>query len=173
MSQTVSDQEFTRAWNNSDYQNVMRHVTSRFQRTLDEDERTSISMQALWEALKGHVEGLGQKFTTSLYFFTKSRCLDACRSKKKGLGRLTRVAVSEQLVAREETEDRDGLEQIRSYFGLLGSLDRNLLRLYFLEGKSYGEVGEACGMGGESARRRINKCVRYLSAVCEEADLGL
>lgn len=79
----VSDQEYQKAYNCLDNIKIIKRVTRKYKAILNPDELESCGMQGLWEALANHVDGMGQKFTTSLYTYVNWRCMNQVRNNKK------------------------------------------------------------------------------------------
>ena len=66
MPKTVTNLEFEEASKNPNYINIIKKVTRKYKKQLDQDDRDSCGLVALWQCMKAHDDSYGQKFTTSL-----------------------------------------------------------------------------------------------------------
>jgi RNA polymerase sigma factor (sigma-70 family) len=182
----VSDAEFRRAYYGDpadpasmeaaeDNRNVLYKVIRSYGNCMDEDEMLSVGMRAVWRALKGHQNDhpSGQKFTTSLTQFAIWECDREARQRgaERARGRKTEPLYDEAArdFARdddEQEEDRDRMGLVRECMDLLPAHHRRIVELYFLQEKTFEEVGAAVGCCKETARRRVRLARRILRTLC-------
>lgn len=83
MKKDISDIEFEKAFGDKNNVNIIKMVTIRYSKIIQEDDLISCGIYALWRALRSHDAKYGQKFTTSLYRFCEWECKRELRKKNK------------------------------------------------------------------------------------------
>lgn len=183
----VSDEQFSDAYyggsseesKNSagDNRGILRGVSRKFA-SLDEDERSSCEMIALWRCLRHHKEGFGQKFTTSLYRFAVWECCRASAKKsRKAESRMSEDCLP--LILRHVVDERDALhyvvdpnkDEIKYVLSRLEDLpyswQRVVIRQYYVEGLTHEQVGmRNGGYSKETARLKIEQSLQELKLLC-------
>ena len=81
MKKDISDIEFQQAFGDKNNVNIIKKVTLRYSKVIQEDDLISCGIHALWRALRSHDAKYGQKFTTSLYRFCEWECKRELRKK--------------------------------------------------------------------------------------------
>lgn len=70
----VTNKEYEEAYRNPEYLKIMNAASKRYYSRIPPDELHSCKLIGLWETLKRHREGLGDKFTTYLYKMVRYQC---------------------------------------------------------------------------------------------------
>lgn len=83
MKKDISDIEFEEAFGDKNNVKIIKKVTLRYSKIIQEDDLISCGIHALWRALRSHDAKYGQKFTTSLYRFCEWECKRELRKKNK------------------------------------------------------------------------------------------
>lgn len=168
----VGDAEFVAALADPDNANVLKATLRRYANLLDQDERTSCGLKAVWRTLRHHRDDMGQKFTTSLVRFVHWECRReaARRGGKSPPGTLPfsdRDAAARPRRDDGASERHEEMEHVLTRLPLLPrAWQRRMLRQHFLQGMSVDEVGVANGCTREAARQRIRKAVDKLRELC-------
>lgn len=151
----VTNNEFVKELDKPENKAIIFTVTRKFFKVLDEDERRGCGLAGLWKTLAYHIDGKGNKWSTSLYGWTLKECIRELKSKQKNRKNTFLV---------EDFRDDNFYykEIIRDIILDLSSKERELFIQYFIERRTLKNVGEINGYSKESARTKINRIKRKI-----------
>lgn len=165
----VTDEEYQEAWTNRSNQAIMKKASESFGRTLEECDILSEQGVALWDALRGHDDAYGQRFTTSLYRFVQYRCINAVHSKKSLKSTIMTTLDGfdpETKPAAESSIDEDESRCVRECMKYLSREDREIIELIYFQSYTAEEAGVLMGYSKERARQRASHAVGRLKELC-------
>lgn len=166
----VTNEEYAAAWAAKRNRRVMGAAALKFGRNLDDNERESECLQALWDTLIGHDPAYGQLFTTSLYRFVKFRCINATKAKR---AKKNTIIVSLGNVNPEDKPehvpmDEDEVRCVRDALKLLPRTDREVIKAMYFECYTAEETGQLLKMSKERVRQRKMNATARLKELCLE-----
>ncbi len=175
-----SDHELVAAYKQTQDLNVVGELFQRYMeliygvclKYLKQPENAQDSTLAIFEELSSKLlKHEVDNFKPWLYTLTKNHCLMRLRSEKKQ----TVVKFDVELVQSEETVHLNGVlekeENFRQMEYCLGQLireQRQIIELFYLQGKCYNEISEITGMEWNKVRSYIQNGRRNLK-ICMEA----
>lgn len=180
----VSNDEMMAALNNPDYRDLIASETLKYKGQLDEHQRESAGMTALWRAL-GYYKPL-QKFTTSLWKFIHWECRRELRKERRrtGHGLVTRVMgdisdMPEQMApptTAEATQEDPSTKLKKERLEEVGEVMRRYLPMsvetvvkqHFFDNRTVEEIGQINGCSQETARQRLTFGLTRLKEICCE-----
>lgn len=167
----ITNAEFEAAWRNRDNQAVFKKVLRMFKNQLDEDCLQSHGMEAFWKALKKHdpAHPSGQKFTTSLYRYTKwalmneVKKLGGCerRDEASEAGAAGKLAAHEQESIGTPVVARDLLE---AALARVPDGVSALLRSHYLEHRPLADIAREQRRSPESVRATLRESLEICRA---------
>jgi RNA polymerase sigma factor (sigma-70 family) len=165
LKKQISNEEFNIAYRNQDNINIIRKVSGRYIKLLDQDTIKSCGLTALWRALSSYDPSYKQKFTSSLWRFTDWECKRALKefSAKKNRQHLSLDDNIEII----DTNAACDVEYIREGISLLAAPERELINEYYIERRSMEEIGQRQGYSKEAIRQRLKKALHTLKGVME------
>lgn len=137
-----------------DIQRLITKVLSKFRRLIPYDELVNCGMIGLWNAILIHRDGLGNKFTTSLYNFVRWECLAVIHwnMKLKNSYQSSNDVGEKNKFLYKFNELIDGIEQ--EY--------RTILIKYYVYRYTLKEIGEQMNCGYESVRKKLLKAYKMI-----------
>ncbi len=159
----VSNSQFEAALADPDNRGVLRGVSRYYAAQLSADERRSCCLLALYRAIQGHRDGLGQKFTTSLYRFAS---WELSREAKRAGKTRPHCREAPEPPARAERFDPEDLEHVLARMGLLQDWEREIVQMRFLSGMSVTDIAKAKGYSRQTASWRLGRAMGRLRSVC-------
>lgn len=151
----MDNETYIKAYKNVDNKKVIRRVLKLFREkypnVMDKNTLSSCGMVALWRCINKHIDGKGNKFTTSLFNFCKWECQDAVR-------KLT----SQNKTIQQFPEELDFVNTNKYYDDTeVLSLDP-IVKMRFIEKKSVSRICRETGF----SKTKINKAIsNYLQKV--------
>lgn len=128
---------------------IMNAVSSRFNKSIDADDLSSISNVTLWRCINKYDSTKGAKFTSYLY----QQLLYAFKNELKK----KRVEFSS-----DKIEMQIDFSTKNEVFDIMESLPhkmKNVLRQRYFDNMTINEIAKANGYSRETARRRLNKAI--------------
>jgi len=176
--QVVTNEDFIKAYGDintptklltpeqKDNRNIIYSVINKYRKHFEKDELLSISLNAVWKALASHVDGKGNKFTTSLWRFVDWECKRQYRNKKKKKNvihtvNIENIEIEEKPRALHKSHIEEKLEELSEF-------DRKILTEYYIEGYTMEEIGKRNGYSKEAARQKIKKALTRLEQRCNK-----
>ncbi len=160
----VSDSQFERALADPDNRNILEAVSKRFRQGLTPGERRSACLLALWRALQGHRDGMGNKFTTSLHQFASWELSTEARRAARWRRQSGRGEDAEP-AERAPRIDPEDLEHVMTRLSVLPENQREVF-LNRLSGMRVTEIARVAGCTRTTASTWLNAAIRTLMAVC-------
>lgn len=178
----VTNEEFHAAYNGiigdeqsekaaSDNRNIIFSVLKHYSQKLTPDELKSCGQIGLWKCLQYHDDSRGQKFTTSLFRFTRWECRQAIREKfgrRKERDDSFFLPIFERHLDTQCELPPDGkLEHIRECMEQLSLWEKKLIKAYYLEGKTIDQISgkPGCSLSKEATRQHIEKALVSLQEI--------
>lgn len=157
----ISDEVYAKAWTDIDNTKIMRRAITPFKHILSPDQVIECMQTALLRCLQNHKEGR-QKFTTSLYRFTKWECYNEVRAllRQRRLKTVSLDSVSSNAYAYDNRPS-----DILEYIELLDENNRRLIESYFLKNMTLQNIGDRNGYTRKTAHCHVHKaldCLRQL-----------
>ena len=149
------NRDIDEAVKNIDYKKIMDKVCSKYNRFVDADELSSLRMNTLWECLKKFDTSRNVKFTSYLYQQLTYAIKNHLKKKKR---EFTNIPFD---VA------KDPIENVNVILIDFPDEYRNLLRQKYISRMTMTEIGLANGYSRETARRKVNKAIKYYEALNE------
>ena len=140
---------------NIDYKKIMDKVCSKYNRFVDADDLSSLRMLTLWDCLKKFDTSRNVKFTSYLYQQLTYAIKNHLKKKKR---EFTNIPFD---VA------KDPIENVNVILIDFPSEYRNLLKQKYISRMTMTEIGLANGYSRETARRKVNKAIKYYEALNE------
>lgn len=149
----VSDEEIEKALRNSDIYSIIKSECLKYKKVLDEHQRKSAGLEALWKTLGYHVDGKGLKFTTNLYKYLHFELRRELKKQNKHLN--TKRITKEFKCSTEESniDFEDSLEYIKN------SVSENVskvVRQYCLEKRKPSEIAKINGLSINETKRLLD-----------------
>lgn len=152
----ITNAEFEDALNNKDNRLVILKVLSGFSRSADWDDLWTWGLNALWYTLRNHVDGAGQKFTTSLWTSVSWECMRQLRNSGKSV---QSVNVDFDVVDRnfsERSHFREEMACLSEVVPKLSPYEQRLLKDRFFWGKTMTEISGEHEVSEQLVTDRIN-----------------
>lgn len=143
---------------------IIYKVINKYRRYFEFDELVSFGLVGMWRALASHIDGKGNKFTTSLWRFVDWECKRQYRNKTKRKKVIHTVSI-DNLEVEDKIIDGD-LFYLHEKLSELPDLDKQILTEYYLEGYTMQEIGDKNGYSKEAARQKIKKALVKLNEKC-------
>lgn len=159
----VSNQEYEEAYKNKDNRKVIQSVVAKYYKSLDRDDLESAGMTALLRCLEYHDPSYNQKFTTSLWRFTDWECKRILR-KKSGKPQHKQLSTIEYDIPQKILISDDN-KFVQECVEQLQDSEKNILSMYYYDGRTMEEIGRINGYSKETARQRINKSLKRLEDI--------
>jgi len=140
---------------NIDYKKIMDKVCSKYNRFVDADDLSSLRMLTLWDCLKKFDTSRNVKFTSYLFQQLTYAIKNHLKKKKR---EFTNIPFD---VA------KDPIENVNVILIDFPSEYRNLLKQKYISRMTMTEIGLANGYSRETARRKVNKAIKYYEALNE------
>tara|TARA_Y100000296_G_C5152468_1_gene247183 strand:- start:1083 stop:1550 length:468 start_codon:yes stop_codon:yes gene_type:complete len=140
---------------NIDYKKIMDKVCSKYNRFVDADELSSLRMLTLWDCLKKFDISRNVKFTSYLYQQLTYAIKNHLKKKKR---EFTNIPFD---------VSKDPVENINVILIDFPPEYRNLLKQKYISRMTMTEIGLANGYSRETARRKVNKAIKYYEALNE------
>ncbi len=83
MERTVTNEQFLKALNNTDYKKLINSVIRKYKKVLDKDTLQSCAWVGLWKSMCNHDEKYNTPFTSSLFYHVKWECQYHCKKEAK------------------------------------------------------------------------------------------
>mgnify|MGYP001579968962 CR=1 FL=1 len=160
MRKEVSNKEFEYANNNIDNINIIRKVTSKYNKQIDQDVLKSCGLTALWKCLSYHDNSKGQKFTTNLYKFTDWECKKQLKTQKS---QKTMYQFPKNFDI--HTCQNKNSEYIKDCMDSLSIKNKEIIQQYFFDNKTMSEVGQMLNISKEAVRQKLNRAISDLKKV--------
>ena len=138
-----------------DYKKIMDKVCSKYNRFVDADDLSSLRMLTLWDCLKKFDTSRNVKFTSYLYQQLTYAIKNHLKKKKR---EFTNIPFD---VAKEP------IENVNVILIDFPPEYRNLLKQKYISRMTMTEIGLANGYSRETARRKVNKAIKYYEALNE------
>jgi RNA polymerase sigma factor (sigma-70 family) len=162
----VTNEEFKKAWADENNRKIVSAVSRKF-KIIPYEDRKSFELICVWKTLAQHVEGKGNKFTTSLWTISNWEFLREYKQIAKR-SKIKTVSLEKfQILADEEDCT---LEHLKECINLLPTSHQEILTLYLLERNTMQEIGNMFGFSKETARQRINKAMILLRRYFNERE---
>lgn len=166
----VSDAEYREAMKDGNNVGVIRSATKRFRRLLGQDDLQSCGLHGLWKTLEYHRDGMGNKFTTSLYHFVHCECVDelerrANSARERGLTHMSYCGQLDERVANEEANDED-LEHVKVRMSKLSLEQQTLIQQHFFDHLQIDEIALKHGCCSTTARLKLARATERLREIC-------
>lgn len=174
----VSNEEFLKAYGDinastkeltqeqKDNRNIIYRVTNKYRKYFDKEELLTFGLNAMWRTLQSHIEGKGNKFTTSLWTFTQWECNRQYKNKIKKKNTIVTVPIKN--LDMEAAAPNPDAEFLREKLAKLPELDIAVLTEYYLQGYTMQEIGDKHGYSKEAARQKIKKALAKLNKICKD-----
>lgn len=143
----------------------MRKAVEPFKKILSDDQRLEIMQIALLRCLQGHT-GSTQKFTTSLYRFTKWECQNATRNMKRQQKRQPVSLFLVPDIAVESNSNAEEISNMHECIDMLDPSDQALIRGYYLDQMTLEEIGNNAGYTRQAARWNVQQALGRLQRLC-------
>jgi RNA polymerase sigma factor (sigma-70 family) len=159
---TVTNEEFERQWKNIDNQRVLRSVLRKYKHLLPNDVLHSCGMVAVWKACGNHNWSMETKFVSSVYRYAKWQCQTEARKASKrirtiGLKRSYEKATLD--IPKCLTKHGEVQELIET---LSFDWQKDIIRQYYINGKSLSAIADIYGYSKETARKKLSEAVGEL-----------
>lgn len=168
MKKNISDIEFEEAFGDKNNVNIIKKVTIRYSKIIQEDDLISCGIHALWRALRSHDVKYGQKFTTSLYRFCEWECKRELRKKNRKNKYEYRV-VDFQMACHSETVKakaiidisrisvfvREGERNFEELLEILDLNEKNIIEKRFKEEKNITEISKETNISKLKIKKTI------------------
>ena len=180
ISSNQPDSELVAAYKQTQDLNVVGELFQRYMelvygvclKYLKQPENAQDSTIAVFEELSAKLlKHEVENFKAWLYTLTKNHCLMRLRSEKKQ----TVVKIDAELVQSEESvhlngvlEKEESFKQLEYCLGQLGNEQRQVIELFYLEGKCYNEISETTGIEWSKVRSYIQNGRRNLKLCIEK-----
>ncbi|HEU4634084.1 MAG TPA: sigma-70 family RNA polymerase sigma factor [Flavisolibacter sp.] len=180
ISSNQPDSELVAAYKQTQNLNVVGELFQRYMelvygvclKYLKQPENAQDSTIAVFEELSAKLlKHEVENFKAWLYTLTKNHCLMRLRSEKKQ----TVVKIDAELVQSEESvhlngvlEKEESFKQLEYCLGQLGNEQRQVIELFYLEGKCYNEISETTGIEWSKVRSYIQNGRRNLKLCIEK-----
>ena len=180
ISSNKPDSELVAAYKQTQDLNVVGELFQRYMelvygvclKYLKQPENAQDSTIAVFEELSAKLlKHEVENFKAWLYTLTKNHCLMRLRSEKKQ----TVVKIDAELVQSEESvhlngvlEKEESFKQLEYCLGQLGNEQRQVIELFYLEGKCYNEISETTGIEWSKVRSYIQNGRRNLKLCIEK-----
>ena len=138
-----------------DYKKIMDKVCSKYNRFVDADDLSSLRMLTLWDCLKKFDTSRNVKFTSYLFQQLTYAIKNHLKKKKR---EFTNIPFD---VAKEP------IENVNVILIDFPPEYRNLLKQKYISRMTMTEIGLANGYSRETARRKVNKAIKYYEALNE------
>ena len=171
-TRVVTDEEYRQAWEDPDNHAMIQSFVWKYRYSIpDMDDRLSAGHYALLKALRGHDDSFGQKFTSSLYLmlgFEFNRAAHRYRVRRERMPAEYRPL--EEVTEAGQPLDNERLlaerEYLREQIRHLPRDQREVIVLYYLEGRSLDEVCRTRGMSRDSGKKVLGRGLQRLREVC-------
>ena len=161
-SDTVND-VFTELWNHVEIQSLLTRISAGYAKKMDVEEVESLKMQALWDSIRKFKFEKNTKFTTFLYLMLSYSLLS--NWKKTPKHKLLYAEISTHQVSDiEEIVDTKQLSRLDAMEYTVG-LNEDMAEVvdnYFFKNLSTCEMAKKYGYSRETARRKVNKALKYM-----------
>ncbi len=170
----IEDEEYRQALANQDNANIIRSETTKYSKCLSKQDLSSCGLIALWRALQYHIDGLGQKFTTSLYRFIHWECRRELRKKmgKKHERVKTFVPLTNEHCRDYRRQIKDGLgierelKEIKEVMKDADGSHQEIIEQCYFQHMTMEEIGRANGYSKETARHKLKQAVVAVKGLC-------
>jgi RNA polymerase sigma factor (sigma-70 family) len=150
------------ALQDSTNQRVMIAVITSF--GIRPEKRQEIMQAAMMRCCKQHRCDRGQKFTTSLYRFTRWECQNFIRGAVRAPKMMSLVDIPEPAVPVHDRQDE--IDHIHECLTLLSRKDRALIQQYYLDNMTLEEIGTANQYSRAAAHQNLVKATSRLRRLC-------
>ena len=141
------DKTFNEAVNNIDYTRIMDKVCSRYSKSVDPDDLSSMRLNTLWDCTKKYDPTRGMKFSSYLYQQLTFAIKNSLKKKRR---EFTNIPIE-----KSKTEH----ENISLVLSDLPKEYENLLRQKYLGNMTMEEIGKENGYSREKKKKKINKAL--------------
>ncbi len=165
LREKVPEEEYRTALANTDNRRIIKSVTNVYFAVLTVDEREECGLLGLWRALQSHnFAQTENKFTNSLYKFTKWACQHELRAKHR---RKPHISLPGD-VDKPVPEADPALAVVRDNLEELESVTATMLRQHHFEYKTTQEIAALHDISVQAVRARIRKGIQQLRQRCRE-----
>jgi RNA polymerase sigma-70 factor (ECF subfamily) len=180
---SLSDNELVGQYKQSGDLNVLGDLYQRYMdlvygvclKYLKDEEKAKDSTLAIFEELIGKLQKHEvENFKSWLYQLSKNHCLMLLRSEKK----FVKTNIDPALMQNEETvhlngelEKEENFRQLHFCLDQLNKEQKDVLELFYLQGKCYNEIVELTGIEWSSVRSYIQNGRRNLKICMEKQKL--
>jgi RNA polymerase sigma factor (sigma-70 family) len=161
MSKHISNKQYEDALNNNNNRAIIEHACKTFIGIIPDDELQHCKLIALWESLQRYRPEKGKKFTSFLYQKVRWECYKALKQINK---EKRYVSIIEDVVGKDSDENFDEWLEL-----LPDKESKKLIEQRFLQKMTLKEIGKYHGYSYETARKRINKIINYIHAICTKS----
>ena len=147
---TVDNETFKKYLSNKDYWLIMQSASKQFHNYIPADDLKSCQLVGLFHAIRKH-NGM-TKFTTYLHNYVRWECLTYMKKHMRPEHSLDVDVVAPEKKGLPFDELVDHLPE----------LEQSVVRQYFVEQKTFAEIGDTIGKSHETARKYYNRAMDRL-----------
>lgn len=163
----VNEEEYRKAYNNSDNRNVIKSVLKTYKDRLDTHTLESCGLSGLWRALQYHnPEEYTTKFTSTLWRFTTWECdKEVKKAKRKKHKRAKQISADALTSLDTRLSPEPSLGLIDDLESVLDNEHAEIVRLRYVNGYTLREIGGYFGYTKEAARLKLKVALSKLRSV--------
>lgn len=154
----VSNEEYIAASKNEKYSKIINSVLRNYKSSIPQEDLETCGVDGLWRCLGYHIDGKGNKFTTSLWMFVTYECLRKLKKIQRD-SRLHMVSLDNA----EEQADTTGISnKLMDIIHVLPESDKTLIQEYYFDKYTMKEIGDRHNCSKETVRNQIKKVIARL-----------
>jgi RNA polymerase sigma factor (sigma-70 family) len=163
MNKTISDSDLREALSKSENIDMIHKVCYTYRKSLPPSVLKSCGEAAVWRCLQSHKEGMGQRFTSSLYRFLHWECL---REIHQNSTKLDTLEISEH----EAPENVSMLDRLilKECLESLPETERKIVIARFIENRTLTDIGNMFNYSRQGIRnilfRSLTKMKKIMSS---------
>jgi RNA polymerase sigma factor (sigma-70 family) len=153
---SVSNDEFTIAWENKEYQKIISTAIQPFLKNLSLEESIEVRQMGLWEAMRRYEPIKKPKFTSYLYQIIRWQCGRIIYSRKKPKYR-TNVKIENY---------SSNVHKNVPFFELvdgLTNLEEKVVRDRFIENRSLHDIGQRHDISHQTVQNVLKRAYKAMS----------
>jgi RNA polymerase sigma factor (sigma-70 family) len=147
---------------NKDNLGIIKSVTNKYIKSIRKDELYRCGLHGLWRVLQYHRDGMGQKFTTSLYKFVDWECKKRLKERKREKRQIPIDTLAIDIA--DKTKD-ESISHLLECMTMLPKPYYDILDMYYFQDMTLEEIGNRLGFTKEAARQNINKAEEKLHRI--------